>query len=59
MKPIIEMKNIVKIYDNGVVMNDGVNFTVNKREIHALVGETARVKPRLKILYGIEQQTRQ
>jgi len=58
MKPIIEMKNIVKIYDNGVVANNGVNFTVNKGEIHALVGENGAGKTTLmKILYGIEQQT--
>jgi general nucleoside transport system ATP-binding protein len=58
MKPIIEMKNIVKIYDNGVIANNGVNFTVNKGEIHALVGENGAGKTTLmKILYGIEQQT--
>lgn len=58
MKPIVEMKNIVKIYDNGVVANNGVNFTVNKGEIHALVGENGAGKSTLmKVLYGIEQPT--
>ena len=58
MKPLIEMKNISKIYDNGVVANDHVNFSVNKGEIHALVGENGAGKSTLmKILYGIEKPT--
>ena len=28
MKPLIEMNDISKIYDNGVVANDHVNFSV-------------------------------
>jgi simple sugar transport system ATP-binding protein len=56
--PLIEMKNISKIYDNGVVANDHVNFSVEKGEIHALVGENGAGKSTLmKILYGIEQPT--
>ena len=58
MKPIIEMKNIVKIYDNGVMANKEVNFSVKKGEIHALVGENGAGKSTLmKILYGIERPT--
>lgn len=58
MQPIIEMKNIVKIYPNGVVANNGVNFFVNKGEIHALVGENGAGKSTLmKILYGMEKPT--
>ena len=58
MKPLIEMKDISKIYDNGVVANDHVNFSVNKGEIHALVGENGAGKTTLmKILYGIERPT--
>ncbi|MCD6356138.1 MAG: ABC transporter ATP-binding protein [Anaerolineaceae bacterium] len=58
MRPIIELKNIVKIYDNGVVANHNVNFSVNKGEIHALVGENGAGKTTLmKILSGMEKPT--
>ncbi|MEA4812549.1 MAG: ABC transporter ATP-binding protein [Anaerolineaceae bacterium] len=56
MTPIIELKQIIKIYPNGVVANDGINFSVNKGEIHALVGENGAGKSTLmKIIYGAEQ----
>ena len=54
----IEMKNIVKVYPNGVVANKGVNFEVEEGEIHALVGENGAGKTTLmKILFGIEHPT--
>ncbi len=58
MHPLVEMKDIIKIYPNGVVANRDVNFSVAKGEIHALVGENGAGKSTLmKILYGLEQPT--
>ncbi|MDO9546727.1 MAG: ABC transporter ATP-binding protein [Pelolinea sp.] len=58
MAPLVEMRNIVKVYSNGVIANDGVNFEIEKGEIHAIVGEKGAGKTTLmKILYGLEQPT--
>jgi simple sugar transport system ATP-binding protein len=58
MTPIVQMKNISKVFPNGVQANRQVNFTVEKGEIHALVGENGAGKSTLmKILYGLEQPT--
>lgn len=54
--PILEMKGITKVYGNGIVANNNVNFVVNKGEIHALIGENGAGKSTLmKILFGLEQ----
>ncbi len=54
----LEMKNIVKVYSNGVLANDNVNLSCEKGEIHALMGENGAGKSTLmKILFGIEQPT--
>jgi len=54
MGAVIEMKNITKIYPNGVVANAGVDFVVQKGEIHALIGENGAGKSTLmNILYGL------
>jgi ABC-type uncharacterized transport system ATPase subunit len=55
----IELRDIDMIYPNGVVANDGVTFSTERGEIHALVGENGAGKTTLmKILYGMEMPTR-
>lgn len=58
MEEIIRMENILKVYPNGIVANNNVNFSIVKGEIHALCGENGAGKSTLmKILFGIEQVT--
>ena len=54
----IQMKGITKVYPNGTVANQDVNFNVRKGEIHALMGENGAGKSTLmKMLFGLEQPT--
>src|SRR5258707_3863004 len=56
--PVLEARNIFKVYPNGVRANQGVNLSVAQGEIHALVGENGAGKSTLmKILYGMEHPT--
>ena len=58
MAEALLMKNIVKVYSNGVMANKDVTLQVNKGEIHALSGENGAGKSTLmKILFGEEQAT--
>ncbi|MCB9457343.1 MAG: ABC transporter ATP-binding protein [Anaerolineaceae bacterium] len=55
---LLEARDIIKVYPNGVLANDGVSLSVEPREIHAIVGENGAGKSTLmKILYGLEQPT--
>ena len=56
--PLISMRNITKVYPNGVRADNDVTFDVLPGEIHALVGENGAGKSTLmKILYGMEKPT--
>mgnify|MGYP003815092429 CR=1 FL=1 len=56
MEDYLVMKDITKVYDNGIMANDKVNFSARKGEIHAICGENGAGKSTLmKMLFGIEQ----
>jgi len=45
MAEIIEVKDLVKVYRNGVRAVDGVSFTVRKGEIFGSLARTGRENP--------------
>ncbi len=54
--PYLEMKGVTKRYSDDLLANDAIDFSVEKQEIHAVVGENGAGKSTLmKILYGLEQ----
>lgn len=54
----LEMRNITKVYPNGVVANQNVQLSCKVGEIHALMGENGAGKSTLmKILFGAEKAT--
>jgi len=56
MDGYLVMENVTKIYNNGIIANNKVNFSAKKGEIHAICGENGAGKTTLmKMLFGIEQ----
>ena len=52
----LEMHGITKVYPNGLRANDAIDFSVERNEIHAIIGENGAGKsPLMKLLGGLEQ----
>ncbi|WP_150269238.1 ABC transporter ATP-binding protein [Paenibacillus tepidiphilus] len=53
---LLEMRGITKVYPNGVVANQDVQFSLREGEIHAIAGENGAGKSTLmKIMFGMEE----
>ncbi len=56
MGTILSLKDIVKVYPNGVIANKGVSLDIEEGIIHAIVGENGAGKTTLmKIVFGLEE----
>ncbi|MDN4037608.1 ABC transporter ATP-binding protein [Massilia sp. YIM B02443] len=54
--PRLALRGLTKRYPNGLLANDGIDLTLARGEIHALVGENGAGKSTLiRMLYGLEQ----
>lgn len=55
MDELLRVEHLTKVYPNGFVANQDISFSVNRNEIHALVGENGAGKTTLmKMLFGME-----
>jgi simple sugar transport system ATP-binding protein len=55
MEPILQLRNITKVYP-GVVANNNISFSLYPGEIHAICGENGAGKTTLmRMLFGMEQ----
>ena len=57
--PLIRIEGVVKLFPPNVVALDGVDLSVERGEIHSIIGENGAGKSTLmKVLYGIEHYER-
>ncbi|MBB6636056.1 ABC transporter ATP-binding protein [Cohnella thailandensis] len=53
---LLEMRDVTKVYPNGVMANYKVRFSLREGEIHAIVGENGAGKSTLmKMMFGMEE----
>ena len=54
--PLLELREVSKRYANGTLANDRVSLSIERGEIHAIVGENGAGKSTvMKMLYGLER----